>query len=190
MLGKSSKIYARKCKIKEISNNEQIRNFLNNNHLQGFVGSKIKIGLFYEDELVSMMTFGLLRKFMGQKTIEGSYEMLRFCNKLNTNVVGGASRLFKYFIENYSPKEVISYADRSWSQGHLYEKLKFKLEHKTPPNYYYVIDKLYRKHRFNFRKDKLIREGADPNKTEHEIMLEKGMFRIYDSGSLKYIYVN
>ena len=190
LLGKSNKIYARKCEIKEIEDNKLIREFLEKNHIQGFVGSKIKIGLFCNDELVSLMTFGNLRRAMGQKSKEGTYEMLRFCNKLNINVIGGASRLFKYFIKQYKPKEVISYADRSWSTGELYEKLGFKLSHKTKPDYYYILDKSYRKHRFNFRKDKLVKEGADPNKTEHEIMIEKGIFRIYDSGSLKYKFMN
>lgn len=106
---------------------------------------------------------------------------------MNTNVIGGASKLFKYFIEKYNPDEVTSYADRSWSQGKLYEKLGFKLDNKTQPNYYYVIDGI-RKHRFNFRKDKLIKQGFDPNKTEHEIMLDRKIHRIYDSGNLKYIF--
>jgi len=187
LLGKSKKIYARKCEIREITDNKIIRDFLNQNHLQGFIGSQFKIGLFYQEELVSLMTFGFQRKSMGTKSIEGSYEMIRFCNKLNTNVIGGASRLFKYFIDHYSPNEVISYADRSWSSGDLYEKLGFKLVHKTKPNYYYVFDG-FRKHRFGFRKDVLIKNGADPNKTEHEIMLERKIYRIYDSGHLKYIY--
>ena len=187
LLGKSNKIMARKCEIKELTDNKLVREFLKINHLQGFVGSQVKIGLFYNEELVSLMTFGSQRKAMGQKSIEGSYEMLRFCNKLNTNVIGGASRLFKYFIKNYNPLEVISYADRSWSQGELYKQLRFELVHKTKPNYYYVVDGV-RKHRFGFRKDKLIREGADPNKTEHEIMLERKVYRIYDSGNMKYSF--
>jgi hypothetical protein len=189
LLGKSDKIYARKCEIKEIENNELVKEFLEQNHLQGFIGSKVKIGLFYDNELVSLMTFGSQRKSMGQKSIDETYEMLRFCNKLNINVIGGASRLLKYFIENYVPKEIISYADRSWSTGDLYEKLGFRFVHKTQPNYYYVIgDKRF--YRFNYRKDKLIKERADISKTEHEIMLERKIYRIYDSGSLKYKFEN
>jgi hypothetical protein len=115
--------------------------------------------------------------------------MLRFCNKLNINVVGGTSRLFKYFLDEYKPNEIISYVDRSWSTGRLYERLGFKLKEKTEPNYYYIMDGV-RKHRFGFRKDKLVKDGFDPNKTEHEIMLERKMFRIYDSGSLKYVWKN
>ena len=189
LLGKSNKIMARKCQIKELNNNKIIKEFLEKNHLQGFVGSKIKIGLFYNDELISLMTFGSFRVSMGQKTTEGSYEMLRFCNKLNTNVIGGASRLFKYFIDKYKPIEVISYADRSWSQGNLYEKLEFNLVHKTRPNYYYFSHKK-RLYRFNYRKNILVENGADPTKSEHEIMLEKEIFRIYDSGNLKFIWTS
>jgi len=180
-----NKIYARLCKIEEIKNKDLINIFLNKNHIQGFVASKIKLGLFYKNELVSLMLFGDFRKSLGQKTLKHSYEMLRFCNKLNTNVVGGASRLFKYFVDHYNPKEITSYADRSWSNGELYEKLGFKLDHKTQPNYFYIVDGI-RKHRFGFRKDKLIKNGADPDKTEHQIMIENNIYRIYDSGHLKY----
>ena len=114
--------------------------------------------------------------------------MLRFCNKLNTNIIGGASKLFKHFVENYKSKEITTYADRSISQGRLYETLGFKFIKKTEPNYYYIIDGI-RHHRFNFRKDVLVKQGYDPNKTEHEIMLERNIYRIYDSGNLKFKYI-
>jgi hypothetical protein len=185
----TNKIFARKCEIKEINNNKLVREFLNQNHIQGFVGSKIKIGLFYDNQLVSLMTFGDRRVAMGKKsTNQDEYELLRFCNKLNTYVIGGASKLFKYFINNYKPKEITTYADRSFSQGKLYETLGFNFIEKTKPNYYYIIDGV-RHHRFNFRKDRLIKEGFDPNRTEHEIMLERKIYRIYDSGNLKFNYV-
>jgi len=186
----NTKIYARKCEIKEVSDNNLIRKFLETNHIQGFIGSKVKLGLYFQDKLVSLMTFGNRRVAMGKKTTnENEYELLRFCNKLNTNVIGGASKLFKYFIDKYKPLEITTYADRSFSQGKLYKTLGFDFIEKTEPNYYYVIDGIKR-HRFNFRKDKLVREGFDINKTEHEIMLERGICRIYDSGNLKYIYLD
>ena len=190
-LGKSeNKIFARKTEIKEIYDNKLVREFLNKNHIQGFVGSKVKIGLFHDNELISIMTFGNRRIAMGKKsTNEGEYELLRFCNKLNTNVVGGASRLFKYFIKNYNSNEMTTYADRSFSQGKLYETLGFKHDGKTKPNYYYIIDGI-RHHRFNFRKDLLVKQGFHKNKTEHEIMIDRKIFRIYDSGNLKYSYKN
>jgi hypothetical protein len=188
-LGKiPNKIFARKCEIKEITDNKSVKSFLDENHIQGFIGSKIKIGLFYDNELVSLMTFGDRRVAMGKKSTNiGEFELLRFCNKLNTNVVGGASKLFKYFIKTYNPTEITTYADRSFSQGKLYDTLGFKFVSKTEPNYYYVVDGI-RKHRFNYRKDILVKQGFDPNKTEHQIMLERKISRIYDSGNLKFLF--
>jgi hypothetical protein len=122
---------------------------------------------------------------MGGQSKESSYELLRFCNKMNINVIGGASRLYKYFVKKFNPQNVISYADRSWSSDNLYEKLGFSFVKKTAPNYFYIIDNK-RLHRFMFRKDKLIKDGYDPIKTEFEIMDERGIYKIYDSGHLKY----
>ena len=190
-LGKSyNKIYARKCEIKEISDNKLVREFLEKNHIQGFIGAKVKLGLYHESELVSLMTFGSRRIAMGKKTTNiDEYELLRFCNKLNTNIIGGASRLIKYFIDKYNPSKIITYADRSISQGKLYETLGFSFISKTEPNYYYIIDGI-RHHRFNFRKDILVKNGFDANKTEHQIMLERNIYRIYDSGNLKFSYIS
>ena len=183
-----NRIYARKCEIREITSNDLVRYFLDKNHIQGFVGSSIKIGLYYNEELVSLMTFGKTRKNMNSTTTnKNEYELLRFCNKLNTNVIGGASKLFKYFLNNYKYDNIVSYADRSHSNGNLYEKLGFKFIHITVPNYYYVINKI-RVYRFNFRKDILVKQGFDKNKSEHDIMLERKIFRIYNAGNYKFVY--
>jgi hypothetical protein len=131
------------------------------------------------------MTLGLLRKSMGATNVDGSYELLRFCNKLNTNVIGGADKLLKHFIKTYKPIEIISYADKRWSKGDLYEKLGFKFIHDSKPNYWYLIGN-NREYRFKYRKDILVKEGYDPSKTEHQIMLGRGIYRIYDCGNKKY----
>jgi len=190
ILGYSKRIYARKCKIKEIEDNSLIREFLKKSHTQGFLGSKIKLGLYYNDELVSIMTFGNLRKKLNQRSKEGSYEMLRFCNKLNTIVVGGASKLFKFFLNKYKPNYIISYSDNRWGNGNLYKNLGFNLsQNKVVPNYFYIVE-YERKGRFNFRKDKLISEGFDGNSTEVEIQHNRGYYRIFDAGSKKYEFKN
>lgn len=179
-----NKIFGRNCIIKEVSSKES-KEFLEKNHVQGNINSKIKLGLYYKDELVSLMTFGNLRRSLGLYSFSGGYELFRFCNKLNTNVIGAASKLLKYFINNYNPNEIITYADRRWSTGGLYEKLGFEFIHNSKPNYFYVFNNI-RKNRFGFRKDVLIKEGYDSNKSEHQIMLERGIYRIYDCGSKKY----
>lgn len=188
-LNKSNKIYARKCVIKEVPYKEK-KDFIDSNHIQGDVRSRINIGLYYKDELVSIMTFGGLRKNLGQVSKEGSFELLRFCNKINMSIVGGASKLFKYFTRNYDVLEVISYADRSWSSGNLYQKLGFTIsDNKIIPNYFYIIDG-QRKNRFGYRKDILVSSGYDPKMTEVEIQHSRGYYRIFDTGSFKYIWKN
>jgi len=180
-----NKIFARKCIIKEIDSKISSE-FLEKNHMQGNVNSSIKIGLFYNNELVSIMTFGKLRNVLGNKLKnENEFEMLRFCNKLNITIVGGASKLYNYFKLKYKPLKIISFANIRYSNGNLYKQLGFKLEYNTLPNYWYVVGKK-RKHRFLYRKDVLVKQGFDKNKTEHEIMSERKIPRIYDCGNIKY----
>jgi hypothetical protein len=184
---KQDVIYARNCIIKTPSIKEE-KEFLNKNHIQGYTPSGIKLGLYHNDNLVSLMTFGGLRKVLGFKNKKDCYEMLRFCNKLNTNVVGGASKLFKFFIKNNNVGEVLSYSDNRYFNGNLYEKLGFKFVGETKPNYFYTKG-FKREHRFKYRKDVLVKQGYNPNKTEHQIMLERKIYRIYDCGNKKWIFL-
>ena len=179
----STKIYARKCEIREVSPHEAMQ-FLINNHIQGKCKAKCYYGLYYNSELVSLMVFGKIRQQRKYyDDYDNKWELLRFCNKLNTTVVGGASKLLKHFINEVHPKSIISYADKRWSDGNLYKKLGFTHTHDSKPNYFYVIGQ-HRENRFNYRKNNLIKQGFDPNKTEHEIMLERNIYRIYDCGTM------
>ena len=186
----SNRIYARKCEIKEISYNDS-KEFLDSNHLQGDCKSSIRIGLFNNNELISLMTFSKLRlplqRHEKNRNKDKHYELTRFCNKINTSVVGGASKLMKYFITKYNPIQVETYSDNLISNGDLYETLGFEYSHTSKPGYWYVIDGI-REHRFNWRKQKLIKMGYDINKTEEEIMSELGHYRIYNAGNKKWIY--
>ena len=178
-----NRIFARKCKIKEVSMDES-KNFLEENHLQGYCHSQIRYGLYYNNKLVSLMTFGKTRHFIGNSSHQ--FELLRFCNKLNTSVIGAASRLFKYFIKTVKPNNIVSYADKRWSNGNLYEKLRFHKYNESKPNYYYVIGNR-RKNRFNFRKSILVKKYNCPqDMSEHEFCKSKGWYRIYDCGCLCY----
>lgn len=177
-------IYARKTSIKEIDRVEANR-FLELNHLQGQAVGKHHYGLFYQDELVSVMTFSKLRKATGLTHKEGSYELLRFCNKLNYSVVGGASKLFNFFIRSRNPQEIITYANRDWSIGQLYTNLNMTFTGYTPPGYFYVKSR-YKYSRFQFQKHLLVEQGANPAYTEYEIMLDRGYSRVWDCGNLKF----
>ena len=175
-----TKIYGRKCIIKEVLTKDKTK-FLNENHIQGSVGSNINLGLYYNDELVSLMTFGK-RKIINSN----EFELIRFCNKLDTTVIGGFSKLLKHFIKGYNPKEIISYADRRWSLGNVYEKNGFTFKYNTKPNFYYILNKV-RHNRLKFQKHKLVKEGYDKSKSEREIMNDRGINRIYDCGNKVFI---
>ncbi len=180
----SQKIFARKCQINEVDN-KTTKQFLLNNHLQGHTPSSINIGLYYEDELISLMTFGKSRY-----NKKYQYELIRFCNKINTLVIGGASKIFKYFIRNYNPQSLISYADLRYSNGALYEKLGFNKLKNSSPNYFYFkinnASKLMSRVQFQKHKlqDKL--EIFDPELTEYQNMLNNGYDRIWDCGNCVY----
>jgi len=181
-----TKIYGRKTIIKEVSPTEA-KLFLDNNHIQGNVNAKIKLGLYYNYELVSLMTFGGLRISMGSKIKEDdSYELYRFVNKLNTSVIGGFSKLLKHFISEYNPKNIITFSDNRYFNGGVYTLNGFNYLYDSKPNYFY-INNHKREYRFKYRKDVLVSEGYDINKTEKEIMFERGFNRIYDCGNKKYI---
>lgn len=180
-----AKIGARLCDIRKIDT-EVGRDFLMKNHIQGFIPFKVGYGLYYNDELVEVMTFGGLRKNMGYKQKNGEWEILRMCSKMGTTVVGGASRILKKFIKENNPKRIITYADRRWGEGDSYAKIGFTFIRETKPNYSYVIG-FERKNRYAFRKSELIRKyGCPTEKTEHEFCLENKWYRIYDSGSNLY----
>lgn len=178
-----NKIFAQKCQIKEISSKEA-KLFLFDNHIQGETNSKINIGLFHENILLSLMTFG---KPKFNKNY--NWEMTRFCNKINYSVVGGASKMLSYFKKNNIGK-IISYADLRFSTEELYEKLGFNCLHQTSPNYFYLTNNFHRVHRIQFQKHKLKDKLKffDPNLTEWQNMQLNNYDRIWDCGNLVFSF--
>ena len=178
-------VYARKCDIRVIDNCEE---FNVKYHIQGNCPSKIKIGAFYNENLVAVMTFGNLRSSLGNRDIDVScYELLRFST--SCKVVGISSKLFKFFVDNYKPSKVITYADRRYSVGNLYNMLNFRLVGETPPNYWYFkLGEYTRYHRYTFAKHTLKNkfERFDVNLTEWQNMQMNGYDRIWDCGNYKF----
>ena len=185
----TDKVYARKCDVREVNGADK-KIFLNNNHIQKNDLSSICYGLYYKDELVSVMTFGKSRVFMNTKSVEGQYELIRYAS--NKNVIGGAGKLLKHFITIHKPRKVISYADRRWTHhtNNLYESIGFKKINDGTPNYWYFgKDKNYKRyHRFGFAKHTLSKklDNFDSNLSEWENMKNNGYDRIWDCGHLKY----
>ena len=191
LLGHSTVLYARKCELREVSSSEA-RKFLLTNHRQGPTGAKLRYGLYFNEELVSLMTFGHVRGTMGITSSDRpAWELVRFCNKLNTSVVGGASKLFKRFIDDINPKSVLSFSDCAHTRGRLYEILGFTETAVSDPGYVWVdtaSDMAY--HRTNAQKRNLIQFLDDPDidlsRTETDIMIEHGFVQVFDSGTIRW----
>lgn len=175
----SRRIYARSCEIKELSSKEA-KEFLDNNHLQGYVKSSIKLGLYYEDELVQVIILGKSR------FKKNEFELLRMDTVLNTQVIGGFSKLISHIPKNIT--EIISYIDRSKFTGEGYVKSGWQLIDTTRPGYNYFREN-EKLNRIAAQKHKLVtllgKENFDPNLTEVENMIANRYLQVYDCGNLK-----
>lgn len=177
-----NKCFARQCIVKEISSKEAFA-FQEANHIQGAVNSKVNLGLYFNNELISLMTFSKPRF---DKKHE--WELVRFCNKLGWHIPGAASKLLSYFEKKFRPKNIVSYADRRWSKGNLYKQTGFELDHISSPDYWYIRDGI-RYSRIRFQKHKLSKMFVDfdPKLSEKENVLSHGYSRIWDCGNLVFV---
>lgn len=187
------RVYARSTVVKEVTS-EEADKFLIENHRQGRSVCSVRLGLYFDNELVSLMTFGKPRQTIASKSYQDSYELIRFCNKLNVSVVGGASKLFKYFLKNYSVERIISYSDRAHTKGNIYPMLGFEKVRTSGAGYVWVdskTDKSYSRNaaqKNNVRKLFDVDEETISTSTERQIMESNGFVKVYDSGTILWEY--
>lgn len=179
--------YARKCDVKVVSEIDT-NNYLDMYHLQGTCrGQKIRLGLYHDNQLVSLMTFG---KSRFNKSCE--YELLRYCS--HYNVVGGAEKLFKYFVDNYKPNSIVSYCDTSKFSGKVYDALGFKyIKTNSPRKHWYslkekrhITDGLLLSQGY----DRLFKENHGKGTSNEELILSRGYLPVYDCGQATYIWIS
>lgn len=181
-----TKVYARHCTVREISL-QASKDFLKTWHLQGNVKSEVQIALCYKDRIVSVMTFGKSRY-----SKKYQYELLRYCSC--ECVIGGAEKLFKYFLTQYKPESVVSYCDLSKFVGNVYTKLGFKYKSYSIGKHWYnpkmnihITDNLLRQRGFDQLLGKYF--GCFGKGTNNELlMLQHGFVEIYDCGQATYIW--
>lgn len=114
------------------------------------------------------------------------WEINRFANIADTVIVGGASKLFNYFINTYTPPEVLSYADMRWSTlNAVYKHLGMELMYISTPNLWY-INGTHRIHRYSLRKNK----DDDQSLTTQENRKLQGFNWIWDCGHAKWKWIN
>lgn len=169
------KIYARNCYVASVSK-EKAEQFLNKNHIEGFIDG-IYLGLFYKNQLIQMIAY---KKVWGRKT-----ELYRMCTKLNTQVIGGFSKLLKHI----EADSIVSYVDRRLFNGQGYFNTGWKIIDYSKPNYFYTKGTI-RENRLKYQKHKLADIlGIYDEKQSEEINMEaNGYYRIYDCGTIKVQY--
>ncbi len=179
------KIMGRKCHIEVISKNIA-KQFLNDYHIQGYVPSTMYLGAIYEDKLIAVMTFK-------QETKKSSkWELTRFASDYHYVCQGVGGKLFQWFVKNYNPSEVKSFADRRWTldvNNNLYTKLGFELDSILKPDYEYIsiTNPKERIHKFNFRKQILHKKyGLPLTMTETEMAKEIGYCKLWNCGLFKF----
>lgn len=184
-------LYARNLTLKDVSKDE-CDNFLNNNHLQSTCkGQDIRLGLYKDDKLVQLMTFGTPRynkKFQ--------YELLRLCTDKDYKVVGGSNKLFKYFIDSYNPLSIISYCDNSKFSGDVYKSLNFTLKTFGTPSCHWfnlktgrhITDNLLRARGFSQLHGDNNYEIASKGDSNKELMIKNGYVEVYDCGQSTYVW--
>lgn len=165
-LGSVSKIYARQCEVRLIPNQEA-KPFNDATHLQGHRNAQVTYGLYYNNELVQLMSFSKTK--YNRNLGENEWEIIRGCPGSNNIVVGGVSKLFKHFIEDYTPNKVFSYCDFNKFDGKSYLALGMTFIGYTGPNKWWIIDR-----------NTVIERNP---KRYHEL---KNNDKIWGSGSLKF----
>lgn len=180
-----TRIYARKCSVKEI-NKTEAEGFMIKYHIQGFKSSTIYLGCFYNESMIGVMSFLKMNKNTNY------WELTRFATDYHYLCCGVGGKLFSYFIKKYNPEEVKSFADRRWTSvinTTLYTRLGFQMDKILPPDYYYTSNKGDLIHKFNFRKQRMNKKyGYDLSLTESEMAHMAGYYKIYNCGLVRYVW--
>ncbi len=179
----NKRIFARKCLVKEIDSKTS-KIFLDLYHLQGNINASIRLGLFYNDELVEVMTFGKTRAPLGGKQIKGEFELYRLCSKSGYTIVGGASKLLQYFKDHFDWNKIISYCQNDISDGNVYKKIGFKFDSDCGLSYCYFDKQMNKINRYSLRKSVI---DDDSGRTADEIIKSLGYLKCWNSGNKKYI---
>ena len=189
------KIRASKCEIREVPTSEQ-RAFLNKNHVQGYTPCSLCLGLYLGNELVYLQSYGNVRR---DNIHYATWDMKRMCGPKDAYVYGGASKLLKYFLNNYDlGKGLVTYCDPEVFDGHTYEKIGFTLHHICADDYRYIKDGVeYSKQHGKksciwgrLKKENPDIEPFDVWKTKHterEMMEKLGYKRVMHKGLIAYV---
>ena len=191
IVGKSPSIYARKTTVRAIDSSKASE-FLEKHHIQGRSVTSVAYGLFAEDRMVAVATFGRARGGAMTAADTQAWEVYRYASE--GRVVGGFSKLFAQFLKDYQPLKVISYCDLRYGTGGLYKAAGFNLAGISEPDYWWVPrGKVLRIPRYKTQKHKLskiadLAHVYEPGKTERQVCEDAGWRRIFGVGNQKWLW--
>lgn len=176
-LNLNSRLYARKCTVAELDT-QTAKQFINENHLSGYIGGCKKLGLYYNSELVQVAVFGKAR--FNKKY---DYELIRLASKLGINVVGGASKLLAQV-----KGSIVSYADLAYSNGKVYRNLGFEQLGQATVDFYYVKNnRLESRNKYQKHNLKKMLTTFDSTLSAWENMQLNGYDRFWGAGQLTFV---
>ena len=185
LLNKNKSIAARDTTLVPLEMPE-MDSFLNANHLMGSAKVKYKYGLRYKGVLVAVASFSGVKTYYREQGPCKSTELVRYASVTGVNVMGGLSKLLEHFIDKVQPDDIMTYADREWSDGGVYETLGFKLVEQTSPNIFWVHPKEMIRYSAQRLPEIRLTEKLDAQSLA-EFLLEQGYCRIHNAGNLKYL---
>lgn len=185
-IGKYKKhIFARKCVVKPIDKHI-FYNFCNKNHLFGSNKlGKCFYGIFYKGILYGAISGGYHHRNVDKNTLV----LDRLCFKKETQIIGGANKLFKRIIQwakNNNYNKIKTWSDNRWSKGEVYKKMNFILDKELKPDYSYVCNK--KRKRISKQSQQKKKTNCPSNMTELEWATERGFARIWDCGKKRWVY--
>lgn len=195
VIGKSKgRLMARKCQLAKVSHQDSV-NFYDKYHPQGGAGNGENYGLFWNDKLVACMrfTFGINDRGSSVRT----WTLSRYATRVN--VSGGASKLFKAFVDEHAPSEVKSFSDNRYFTGQMYTQLGFDLESESKPDYQVWSPKIGIKPKSHYQRrsiqQRLVDHGINETydskhdlRTEREMTYLMGARKIFDCGKKRWIW--
>lgn len=185
-LGLSKKIYARQTTVKPV-NHTVASAFLEHAHIQGSCNSQVKLGLYQNEQLCMVATFG-----KGRYSQKYKWELLRLAADRNLTVVGGASKLMEYFKRHFMQASdvLVSYCHRRFSRGNVYKCAGFTLSHISEPGYVYIKGGLPAGSRNCWQKHMMAEKlpNFDPALTGNQNMSNNGYYRAWDCGQYVFTY--
>lgn len=149
-------------------------------HLNVGLPGKYRYGLFWEGELVAIAVFSGGRRMQGKAEDYRSFELLRFCHKQGLHVVGGLSKLIDAFRKDFDPGDIMTYADKDWTDGQRYQKIGFEIVGEIGPRMFWVDPRTWER----YAADSLPEFLADKGE---EKLYEEGHVPLTNSGSLKLV---